>query len=131
ICSGGDPGAFTSVDATGSGVISYQWQSSTTGCARTFTNIIGAPSATYDVSSGLAVTTSYRRVATSTLNGNTCSANSNCVTVTVNNVTAGVIAADQTICSGTVPAVFTVGTAATGGGVLSYQWQSSIDGGTT
>ncbi|MBK7243366.1 MAG: hypothetical protein IPH98_05820 [Saprospiraceae bacterium] len=87
ICSGGDPAGFTSLAATGSGTISYQWQSSTTGCNGTFSNIAGATLATYDVPSGLTVTTSYRRVATTTLNGVACSANSNCITVTVNDLT--------------------------------------------
>ncbi|MBK6700110.1 MAG: T9SS type A sorting domain-containing protein [Saprospiraceae bacterium] len=127
ICSGGDPAAFTSVAATGSGTITYQWQSSTTGCNGTFSNIAGATLATYDVPSGLTVTTSYRRVATSTLNGVACSANSNCITVTVNNLTPGSIAADQTICSGGDPAGFT-SVAATGSGTISYQWQSSTTG---
>ncbi|MBK7243367.1 MAG: T9SS type A sorting domain-containing protein [Saprospiraceae bacterium] len=127
ICSGGDPAGFTSVAATGSGTITYQWQSSTTGCNGTFSNIAGATLATYDVPSGLTVTTSYRRVATSTLNGVACSANSNCITVTVNNLTPGSIAADQTICSGGDPAGFT-SVAATGSGTISYQWQSSTTG---
>ncbi|WP_143774438.1 Ig-like domain-containing protein, partial [Niastella vici] len=125
ICSGGDPNAFTSVAATGAGSISYQWQSSTTDCTSGFTNISGATSATYNVAAGLAVTTYYRRIATSTLSGVLCTATSNCVTVTVNNVTAGTVGSDQTICSGGDPAAFTETTPATGGGTLSYQWQSS------
>ncbi len=41
---------------------------------------------------------------------------------------AGAIAADQTICAGTLPALLT-GTAPTGGNVpYSYQWQESTDG---
>ncbi|WP_216823390.1 hypothetical protein, partial [Niastella vici] len=125
ICSGGDPAAFTvTTAATGAGALTYQWQSSTTSCAAGFSNIVGATSATYDVPAGLATTTYYKRIVTSTLSG-TCTAASNCVTVTINNVTAGVIAADQTICSGGDPAAFTVTTAATGSGALTYQWQSS------
>ncbi|NOT38636.1 MAG: hypothetical protein HOP11_14785, partial [Saprospiraceae bacterium] len=128
ICSGGDPIAFTSVNATGSGAITYQWQSNTTGCAGTFTNIPGATSATYDIPSGLTITTYYRRVATSTLSGVQCSGNSNCLTITINNVTAGSISADQTICSGGDPLAFNNVTSATGSGTITYQWQSSTTG---
>jgi len=126
ICSGGDPAVFTeSVASTGSGALTYQWQSSTTSCAAGFSNIAGATGTTYDPPSGLAITTFYRRVTTSTLNAVPCTANSNCVTVTVNNVTGGTVAADQTICSGGDPAAFTQSIASTGAGVLTYQWQSS------
>ncbi len=126
ICSGGDPAAFTvSVPSTGGGTLSYQWQSNTSGCAAAFSNIAGAAGATYDPPSGLTVTTYYRRVTTSTLNSVACSANSNCVTVTVNDVTGGTVAADQTICSGGDPAAFTETVASTGSGTLSYQWQSN------
>jgi hypothetical protein len=126
ICSGGDPAAFTeSVASTGDGVLSYQWQSSTTGCGGAFSNIGGATSATYDAPAGVLVTTNYRRVTTSTLNGVPCTANSNCITVTVRIVTGGTVAASQTICSGGDPAAFTESVASTGDGVLSYQWQSS------
>ncbi|MBK9734631.1 MAG: hypothetical protein IPO92_06550 [Saprospiraceae bacterium] len=78
---------------------------------------------TYDAPSGLTVTTYYRRVTTSTLNSVACTTNSNCITVTVNNVTGGTVAADQTICSSGDPAAFTQSVASTGTGTLSYQWQ--------
>src|SRR6185503_5217667 len=126
ICSGGDPAAFTqSVASTGSGALTYQWQSSTTSCAAGFSDIGGATAITYDPPAGLAVTTFYRRVTTSTLNAVPCTANSNCITVTVNSVTGGTVAADQTICSGGDPAAFTESVAATGSGALTYQWQSN------
>ncbi|HMK24792.1 MAG TPA: T9SS type A sorting domain-containing protein [Chitinophagaceae bacterium] len=126
ICSGGDPAAFTqSVASTGSGALTYQWQSSTTSCAAGFSNIGGATATTYDPPAGLAVTTFYRRVTTSTLNAIPCTANSTCITVTINNVTGGTVAADQTICSGGDPAAFTQSVASTGSGALTYQWQSS------
>ncbi|WP_158085190.1 hypothetical protein, partial [Niastella vici] len=66
--------------------------SSTTSCAAGFADISGATGATYDVPAGLAATTYYRRITTSTLNGVSCSATSNCATVTINSITAGVIA---------------------------------------
>mgnify|MGYP000558694341 CR=1 FL=1 len=46
-------------------------------------------------------------------------------TVTVNNLTAGTIGSNQTICSGGDPAALTVITAATGAGTLTYRWESS------
>lgn len=85
ICSGGDPAAFTTtLAASGSGALTYQWQSNTTGCAGVFTPIGGATSATYDPPAGLSQTTYYQLVVTSTLSGVPCTATSNCVTVTVN-----------------------------------------------
>lgn len=47
------------------------------------------------------------------------------VILSANTVTASVVGSDQTICSGGNPAAFTVLTAATGDGTLTYQWQSS------
>ncbi|MBK9736817.1 MAG: hypothetical protein IPO92_18400, partial [Saprospiraceae bacterium] len=128
VCSGGDPAAFTSVASTGSGTLTYQWQSNTTGCTGTFTNIAGATGATYDAPSCLIVTTYYRRITTSTLNNVVCTANSNCLSVTVNNVTGGTVAADEVVCTGSDPIAFTIPTASTGSGVLTYQWQSNTTG---
>ena len=83
-CTPFDAIAFTSTTAgstTGAGLISYQWQMSTTGCDGAWTDIVGATSATYDPQA-VTVITNYRRVTTSTLDGVACSANSNCLTVT-------------------------------------------------
>lgn len=123
---GTNPAAFTVLAAaTGSGVLTYQWQSNTTGCGSlTWTNIPGATGATYDAPSGLTQTTYYRRVTTSTLNSVSCTAISNCITVTANAVTGGAISGNRTVCSGGDPAAFTEVVAATGVG-LTYQWQSS------
>ena len=55
--------------ATGGATPTYQWQSGAGTCeTATFANIVGATGPTYDPPAGLTVTTSYRRVATSTLN---------------------------------------------------------------
>lgn len=132
ICSGGDPAAFTNnTSASGSGTLTYQWQSGTTDCSSGFSNIAGAMSATYNPPAGLTQTTYYRRVATYVLNGVTCTANSNCITVTVNTVVPGTISGDQTICSGGNPAAFTSAVAASGSGTRVYQWQSSTTNCTT
>ncbi|WP_291131078.1 PKD-like domain-containing protein [Flavobacterium sp. UBA7682] len=128
ICSGGIPVAFTSVDATGGGVRTYQWEISTTDCNSDFNNItINGNNATYTVPTGLTVTTYYRRKVTYLLNGVNCSAYSNCITITINNVTGGTIGSDQTLC-GNNPAAFTVITPSTGSGTLRYEWQSSTEG---
>jgi Ig-like domain CHU_C associated/PKD-like domain len=127
ICNGGNPNAFTSVAATGAGIISYQWQSNTTGCGGSWTNIAVATSSTYDVPAGLAVTTYYRRIAFSTLNSIVCNDFSNCIVVSVNSVTGGTVGSDQTLC-GTNPAAFTEITSATVSGTISYQWQSNTTG---
>jgi trimeric autotransporter adhesin len=126
ICSGGDPAPFSATTAaSGSGTLSFQWQSSTDNL--NFTNILGATNDDYDAPGGLTSTTYYRRIVTSTLNAVQCSATSNTVVVTINNISAGLVSADQTICSGGDPAPFTVATAATGSGDISYQWQLSTD----
>lgn len=128
ICSGGDPTLLTSTTAgTGSGTITYQWQSNTTGCGATYANIPGAIGATYDPPAGLLTTTYYRRAAISTIGATSCTDYSNCITVFVNTVTSGTIAADQTLC-GNNPTAFTESVAATAAGALSYQWQISTNG---
>jgi hypothetical protein len=88
-------GIYSDNCSIGLGTITYQWQSSTTGCGSGFTDIAGANGATYDAST-IAVTTYYRRVVTSTLNGVPCSVNGNCITVTVNTITPGAVTGDQT-----------------------------------
>jgi hypothetical protein len=81
-----DPALFTSISpATGVGSITYQWQSGTTGCGGgSWANIPGATAASYDAPGGLTVTTYYRRVATSTIQGSQCTDVSNCVVAFVN-----------------------------------------------
>ena len=128
LCAPADPAAFTSTTAgTGGGAITYQWQSSTAGCGSGFSNIAGATSATYDAPA-VAVTTYFRRVATSTLNGIACSANSNCLTVTPEAIHPGEIAGSQTLCTPFDPVAFTSVTPGSDNGVISYQWQSSTTG---
>jgi hypothetical protein len=125
LCTPADPAAFTSTTAgSGDGVITYQWQISTTSCDTGFSNIGGATSATYDA---LTVTgaTYFRRVVTSTLNGVPCTANSNCLTITPEEIHPGEISGSQTLCSPFNPSAFTSTTLGSGGGVITYQWQSS------
>lgn len=124
LCGSTAAGLTQITPATGAGTLSYQWQSNTSGCGATFNNIAGATFPTYTPPAGLLATTYYRRVTTSTLNGVSCTAVSNCVTITLNSVTAGSIASNQTICAGGDPVAFT-STAAGSGNALSYVWQIS------
>lgn len=126
---GNNPAAFTEVTpSTGSGILTYQWQSSTTGCSG-WSIIPGATSATYDPPGGLLASTYYQRVTYSTLNSVQCSAASNCVLVTINPVTSGNISGNRTVCYGGDPAAFTETVAATGGvgATFTYQWQISTN----
>ncbi|MBP6372854.1 MAG: proprotein convertase P-domain-containing protein [Flavobacterium sp.] len=85
ICSGGDPAAFTSTDGTGSGTITYRWESNTNLSTPSWSTIASQTAATYDVPSGLTTTTQYRRITISTLNSVACeSAATAAVQVTVN-----------------------------------------------
>lgn len=111
--------------ATGSGSITYQWESSTTDCNSGFSDItLNGNSETYNVPSGLLVTTYFRRKAISSLNGVDCFNYSNCLTITINNVTPGSIGSDQTICTNN-PNPFTSIAIGAGSGALAYQWQKS------
>ncbi|WP_027124840.1 PKD-like domain-containing protein [Gelidibacter mesophilus] len=130
IC-GTNPDPFTeSTASTGTGALTYQWQSSTTSNSGPWANISGATLITYDAPAvpGVTTTTYYKRVTFSTLNGEACPADSNVLTVTPSDLTAGQITGNITVCYGEIPAPFGVVTPAIGSG-LSYQWQSSATGG--
>jgi len=127
ICNGGDPVAFTSIDGTGSGTITYRWESNTNLSTPSWGNI-GIATATYDVPSGLTATTQYRRITISTQNTVACeSVPTAIVQVTVQSVpTAGTISGDQTICSGGDPDAFT-SIDGTGSGIITYRWESNTN----
>lgn len=99
---------------TASGADTYVWTPATNLSATTLATISASPT----------VTTAYTATGT---NATTSCVNTATITVTVvPALTAGAIAADQTICSGITPAAFTSATAAAGGvGTYTYQWQSS------
>ncbi len=127
ILSGTAPASLTSqTDGTGSGTVSYEWQTRT--LPGTYTDIPGAFGATYAPPT-LTATTNYRRRTVSILNGITCNSSyANIITITVNDVTAGAIGTNQTICNGTIPATLTSTTAGTGLGALTYEWQTNASG---
>jgi hypothetical protein len=122
ICNGDDPDVLDSdIDAFGSNTPTYQWQSSLD--SLTWSNIIGETSSTYNPPVALQ-TRYYKRLATSTLNGHSCTEQSNAVTVRVNNVDPGSIDGSQTICNGDDPAAFTNTIAGSGSGLITYRWES-------
>jgi len=125
LCAGATPAALSSGAAAGGGTGSYayQWESSPNNS--TWAAIPGATNLTF-TPGAVAATTYFRRSVTSGACG---PAYSNVVTITVvPTLSAGSIAADQSICAGTTPAPLTSTSAASGGvGTYTYQWESSLD----
>jgi|GEM_PF-1436960 len=128
VCEGGTPTPLTSTTAAtgGTGTFVYQWESSPNNA--NWTDIAGAFSASY-APGPLTATTFFRRRVTS---GDCGTEYSSPVTITVlPALTAGIIAADQTVCPGATPDALTSTSAATGGtGTFVYQWESSPDNAT-
>jgi protocatechuate 3,4-dioxygenase beta subunit len=119
ICSSEDPVAFTeTTPASGNGTLSYQWQSSTTNCSSGFTDILGANGTTYDPPANLTITTYYHVVVTNDDGFTTCTATSNCITVTVNSLPTADAGSTQNLDCTTTSA--TIGTSAIGGN--TYSW---------
>jgi hypothetical protein len=127
ICNGKDPVPFMSiVHGNGDGVVTWQWQDSTSGVA--FTDItISGNSLNYD-SPALAQDTWFKRVTRSLLDGIECTGESNIVHVTVNEVYGGSIDTSQTICYGDTPAMLTSEDDGSGTGAVTYQWMRSNNG---
>lgn len=118
VCAG--TAATFSVTATGAGLM-YQWQSSPTGCAGTFTDIMGAMSASYTTAPVTVANngTAYRVIVSGAC---TPAVTSNCVLLTVGDAAMITIQPQPvTVCS---PATATFSVTATGSS-LTYQWQVS------
>ena len=125
ICSGDDPAALNIVTApTGTGTISTIWQqgASTSG---PWSSITGQTTSSYDPPA-LTSTTYYTVLATSVLNGVSCSSTTPAIAITVYTLTPGSISSSQTICEGGDLGAFTSVTASSNA-TLAYQWQSSTD----
>ncbi|MDP4272676.1 MAG: hypothetical protein Q8907_00165 [Bacteroidota bacterium] len=106
----------------GTGVYTYQWQSSKDGIY--FQDIPSANGLTYSVG-GLTASTYYKRICTSGVN----SAESNMVAIKVYDaLTSGTLSSSQTLCYNTTPAQLVGVSPAGGDGTYTYQWQSSNDG---
>jgi len=119
ICSG-TPTTLTGAASGGNSVLgyTYKWLPVTGLSSSTIANPIATPTAT----------TTYKLTVTNGTNG--CTATDE-VIVSVNKINQGAIGSDRTICSGGDPTAFTVTTAATGDGTLTYQWESSTTNSTT
>ncbi|QQR97683.1 MAG: T9SS type A sorting domain-containing protein [Sphingobacteriales bacterium] len=126
LCNGADPAAISSItDGTGSGTITYRWESSPNNS--TWTAIAGEVLTTYDPPV-LTSTMYYRRVTISTNGGNICESTSATtpIQITVQSVpTAGVIGNAQTICNNTTPVAISSTTAGTGSGTITYRWEQA------
>ena len=121
ICAGLVPAPFTgSLPSGGSGLYSYQWQSSSNNSI--WANLPGAILPDYS-SVLLNATTYFRRV----VSGGPCtaSASTSIIVVVQSGITNNTLQSNQTVCNGILPAVVTGLTPSGGSGVFTYQWQSS------
>jgi hypothetical protein len=131
ICQGS---LFNSLGASaaggGSGTYLYQWQQSADGSTSWSSAPNTSTNTTYTVDTTTFTPLSvenmyYRRVVFSGLN-NTCQSNSVPIHMTrYHKIGNNIIAADQTICSGSVPAAVTGSTPTYGNLSYTYQWQDS------
>jgi gliding motility-associated-like protein len=100
ICVEGDPFAFTSIDGTGDGTISYKWEFKPNG-QNVWTVDPALLINIYDPPVGLTTTTDYRRYTISTLNTVSCTSTpTNEVRVTVNPTPDVTSIANQIKCNG-------------------------------
>ena len=112
----------STVPTGGTGTFTYQWQNSVNNSS--WNNISGATSETYQ--SGAMTTSLYfRRSETS---GSCGTVQTNSMQIVVNNqLIAGTVKADQTICYGISPGIFLTNTYPAGGtGSYTYQWQKLV-----
>ena len=126
ICAGVIPTAITGNLTTANGTVSYGWESNVNGGG--WNVIAGAVGIGYTPPAPISEDTWYRRIDTSEVSGFKCIEIVDTVKVTVNNfTTVGALGIDQTICSGTSPAMIT-GSVSIGDGPVSYTWQDSTIG---
>ncbi|ASV29761.1 T9SS type B sorting domain-containing protein [Maribacter cobaltidurans] len=127
ICAGEAPNTLLSLSNTSAeGTVSYAWESSTDGGAN-YSSIAGASGATY-TPGVLANTTVFRRLDSSVLNGKTCTAYTNEITITVaGSISGGDGSAAQTVCEGEAPTTLSVTNGTAAGTGIAFQWFSSTD----
>ncbi|WP_422361270.1 hypothetical protein [Reichenbachiella sp.] len=126
LCYGGDPAPISSTSVAAGGTnLSYIWQRSTTNSASGYSDISGTNSSAFDPSA-LTQTTWFRRKVTS---GSGCGTQyTNAIEVTIHEeLDAGEIGSEQSICQNGDPEIFTNISAASGGTSLTYQWQQSTE----
>lgn len=121
VCSGQTITITGDIPTGGSGVYTYQWQSSLDNV--TWTNLTGKTAK--DLSVVVTAATFFRRMVTSSL----CTAESNHIKIdALPAILNNVISASQALCVG-VPVSPLTGSVPTGANnTFNYQWQSSIDG---
>lgn len=124
VCNGQEVTLNGSVSTGGSGTYAYAWESKVNSDP-------WKPQLSDGTDEDLVITlntegtVSFRRIVTS----GGCIDTSNVYTITVRPpITNNSITADQTICSGTTPALLTGPAPSGGDGTFTYQWQSSPDG---
>ncbi len=116
---------ISSVNATGTGSVSYQWEQFD---GNSWIVISGANNAEYQPSA-LQQTTSFRRQDSILLNAFTCSDYTNEIIVTVlDEINGGNASADQTICEGEIPNSIVITNGTTSNVNITYQWQSATTG---
>ena len=127
ICSGVTPATLTSTTAgTGSGTISYEWQTNASG---SYVTIPGATSATYSPPP-LTATTSYRRSTVTTNYGRICtSAYTNVVIITVTGSATAIAGSPDAVCQSSSPAPITLSGASVGGSATTGAWSILTGGG--
>ena len=123
ICEGAIPALLTATPPSNGTAPTYQWQSSLNNL--TFANIGGATQLNYQ--SGVLSNTTYFRLLQNASGVCGGPLPTNVVTITVTpGLVVGSVSASQTICNGSIPALFT-GVAPSNGTSPTYQWQSSLD----
>ena len=124
-CGNTDPSVIAASTPTGgSGIYTYQWQSSPDNV--TFTDIAGATAITYDPPV-ISTSTYYHRVVSSAC---ALPSTSNAIELIIQPALAGnavTAPAVTTFCTSGDPAVINASAATGGNGTYSYQWQSSPD----
>lgn len=132
VCAGGDPDEITGTVITPvpGTTISYRWESNTNLTTPNWETVTSNPSGANYNPPVLTKTTQYRRITLSALYSLICeSVATDLVQVTVQNTpTSGSIATDQVICNAGDPAPFTSVVAGGGDGIISYRWESSVEG---
>jgi hypothetical protein len=106
----------------GSGVYTYQWQSSPTGAAGSWSTITGATSTTY--APGSLTATTYYQVITTSNGASVASANA-LVNVYPAVVAGGISPSDQNINYNTAATTLTLSGTSGGNAYYYYQWQSA------
>ncbi|MHA7131282.1 glycine-rich domain-containing protein [Algoriphagus namhaensis] len=128
ICEGGTPAAVTgsiySPQDAGA-AITYRWEMNTNLVSPNWVDVPGNPVGPDYNPPALAQTTQYRRYTISTVGALSCEGPAtNPVTITLQSEPLpGMIAADQTICSGDDPVPFTSTSNGSGDGSISYRWE--------